>query len=77
MILVYKTDCHHSYASRDIIAICSSKRIAMMLIKRKVKLEGEKLSEYDLRHLNNINQTQGYEGEGEFDMEEIDKNVLI
>ena len=49
----------------------------MMLIKRKVKAEGEKLNEDDLYNLQHINQTQGYEGEGEFDMEEIDKNVLI
>lgn len=75
--LVYKTDSWHSYASRDIIGVCSSKPIAIRICKQQATKEGEKIDSDQLFNLNNINQTQGYTGEGEFVIEPVEKNVLL
>ena len=77
MYLVYKTDCHHSYASRDLIAACTRKDLIIPIIKKQAKKEGQKLTSDDLFNLRNISQTQGYEGEGEFHFEEIETNKLL
>lgn len=77
MYLIYKTDCNHSYASRDLIGITGNKKTVMKLIKQKVKLEGEKLDSDQKFNLENISQTQGYEGEGEFHFEEVETNKLL
>lgn len=75
--LVYKTDAWHSYASRDLIGVCTSVESVYDIINQKVKKEGETLSEDDLFNLSNIKQTYGYEGEGEFDYEEVDTDILF
>lgn len=77
MYLIYKTDCHHSYASRDLIGITGNKKTVLKLIKQQVKKEGEKLDSDQLFNLENISQTQGYEGKGEFHFEEVETNKLL
>lgn len=77
MYLVYKTDCHHSYASRDIIGVCTSKLNAIKICKSQAKKDGVRIDSDQLFNLNNISQTQGYEGPGEFHFEEFKTNVLL
>lgn len=76
VFIVYKTDNWHSYASRDLIGASESMPGAMELVRLQVEKEGEELSKDDLYNLSHIKQTQGYEGEGEFDIEEVTLNKL-
>lgn len=75
--LVYKTDAWHTIGSRLLIACCDNKKKAIRLIKKLADSEDEKLSEDDIYNLEKINQTQGYKGNGEFVIDEVEKNVLI
>lgn len=75
--LVYKNDNFHSYASRDIIGVATTFLNAIKLCRAQAKKENIKLTEYDLFNLKEIKQTQGYEGEGEFFIEEVNQNQLI
>jgi len=77
VFIVYKTDNWHSYKSRDIIGLSDTQEGAIELCQAKAKDEGEAIDDIELFHLNNIQQTQGYSGEGEFQFEEMDINVLI
>lgn len=77
MYLIFKTDCHHSYASRDLIGIVESKILAIDLCKLQAKKEHKKITPDQLFNLNNISQTQGYSGDGEFDMQEVEINTLL
>jgi hypothetical protein len=77
VFILFKTDAWHSFASRDLIGIFESKELLIDAIKEKAKKEGQKLSQDDIFNLNNISQTQGYSGEGEFDFDEIEINTLI
>jgi hypothetical protein len=75
--LIYKTDVHHSYASRDLIGISTNDSSPISIIKQQVEKEGEDLSSDDLYNLSTIKQTQGYEGEGEFDYESVETDILL
>jgi len=75
--IVYKTDVWHSYASRDLIGVCTTLLQAIKIVKAQAKKEGEKLSKYTLQFLSEKLQTQDYEGKGEFDIEEIEVNTLL
>jgi hypothetical protein len=81
--LVYKTDTWHSYNSRDLIGVATTAKIAITLIKRKAKQEGHPFRpsnddhKWQLDFCAEKQQTQGYEGEGEFVWEEISKNTLL
>lgn len=77
MYLVYKSDKQHSYASLDLIAVCSNKDQARDMIVWKAQKEGETLTEDDNHCLENYKQTQGYKGKGEFLYQEIPVNVLL
>lgn len=75
--LLYKTDSRHSYASRDLIGVATSKEKVIALCKQQAKKEGEKFDSDQLFNLNNISQTQGYSGHGEFHFEEVKTNILL
>lgn len=77
VFLVYKTDAWHSYASRDIIGIGTTLRESFSIILKQVEKEGEDLSDDDKYNLSNIKQTQGYNGEGEFQIEPVNTNELL
>lgn len=70
IILVYKTDDHHSYASRDLIAICTTTKNVLKVVKKYADKEGNEIDADQEFNLNNIKQTQGYP-DGEFDTEII------
>lgn len=76
VFIVYKTDPWHSYASRDLLGVGTSKNHAIKLCKEQASKEGERISSDQLFNLNNINQTQGYSGEGEFVIEPVTVNTL-
>ena len=73
---IYKTDNWHSYQSRELIAIAEAESPTNIIIEA-AKKEGEELSEDDIYNIVNIDQTQGYSGEGEFDIEAVETDKLI
>lgn len=75
--LVYKTDAHHSYASRDIIGIATHPARAIDICEAQANKEGETLNEAQMFNLNNIEQTQGYSGDGEFQFESVETDTLL
>lgn len=75
--LVYKTDTHHSYSSRNIIGIATDIYEALSICTLQAHKEGEKIGIEQGYNLMNIQQTQGYTGEGEFQFEELNINVLL
>lgn len=77
MFLVYKTDSHHSYASRDIIGVCVDLGRAIAVCIYKATKEGEKITKAQLVHLRQKKQTQGYFGDGEFVIEAVRTNILL
>ncbi|AFM54780.1 hypothetical protein B620_gp02 [Croceibacter phage P2559S] len=77
MYLVYKSDNQHSYQSLDLIAVATTKAHAIQLICNQASNENEIISDDDNYNLNNIKQTQGYAGDGEFLFSEIETNTLL
>jgi hypothetical protein len=66
IILVYRTDVHHSHESKELIGIATSKRNASTICRAASWAEGDRLSKEQQDLLERIGQTQGYEGQGEF-----------
>jgi len=77
VIIIYKTDTHHSYASRDIIGIATEFKEAVRICKQQAKKEHEKFDNACLFDLTNMQQTQCYKGEGDFQLETIQTDTLI
>lgn len=77
VFVVYKTDAHHSYASRDIIGIATLDSYAIMICQQQAKKEGNKIEGHQLWNLQHLKQTQGYEGEGEFQFESVAVDRLL
>ncbi len=77
MYLIYKADNFHSYASRDLIGCTSNPKMVIEICQQEAKKENHKLSKDDLFNLNTYQQTQGYSGEGEFNYEAIETDVLL
>ena len=77
MYLVFKTDNWHTHASKDLIGICSGKEVVEEVVAECAKKENGKVSDDDWFNLFNINQTQGYEGEGEFVVEEVETDTYL
>lgn len=77
VFLVYKTDSWHSYASRDTIGIGTDEEKAFNICEEHAKKEGETFDNDQIFNLNNLKQTQGYSGDGEFQYEEIKLNILL
>jgi len=77
MYLVYKCDNQHSYQSLDLIAVATTKAHAIQLICNQASNENESISDDDNYNLNNIKQTQGYKGDGEFLYQQVEVNVLF
>ena len=77
IILVYKTDFQHSYASRDLIGICYTEKTPLDIVKEHIEKNGyPKLDDKQAWNLMNITQTQGYE-ECEYDTESQELDTLI
>lgn len=77
VFIVYKTDSHHSYASRDIIGVATTERKAIQICKWRATKENEKISKEQLINLGNMKQTQGYAGDGEFMYEAAQTNCQL
>lgn len=77
MYLVYKTDVWHSYASRDIIGVCTSQSSAINICNQQAEKEGEEIDKDQSFNLVTISQTQGYSGDGEFQIEEFETDKLL
>lgn len=79
VFVVYKTDAHHSYASRDIIGIATNEYQAISICANQARKEGFyfKKGSSALWELENLKQTQSYKGEGEFQYESVELNKLL
>lgn len=77
--LVYTTDVRLSFASRDVIGVCTSEAQAIKIVKAHAKKEGAKLSAEDLYNLSWIWQTQGTHEDWDWNyfIEPVEKNTLI
>lgn len=75
--MVYKTDAQHSYASRDLIGVATTPHVAMLICSEQATKEHQKLNREQIFNLDNIKQTQGYSGEGEFHYEKVIVDQLL
>ena len=75
--IIYKTDNQHSFKSRDVIGVSRNIDELTSLICQQVNKEGGSLYLEQWELLANTNQTQGYKGDGEFVVEEIEIGTLI
>lgn len=73
----YTTDFYHSYGSRDLITVCHNKATAIGRCREHARSNGPDFDEDDGFNLHNINQTQGYDGEHEYVIEEIGLNKVL
>ena len=73
--ILFSCDNWHSWASMELLAVCSSLNNAIKLAKKKAKIDGCKISADGLYMLKNKLQTQDYEN-GEFYIQEITQNEL-
>lgn len=70
-------DNHHTRSSQTTLAVCTSMNKAIKLANQYSIAEyGNPLSEQDKRQLNSYMQTQGYEQDGEFIIEEYKTNQI-
>jgi len=74
--LIFETDNWHTHSSKNLIAVCSTFNTAISLLKKDCKAKGNPLSEDDIYNLQHIKQTQNFEGDGEFVIEEMKENVI-
>jgi hypothetical protein len=77
MVLVYKTDTWHTQESRELIGVCSNINSGINICHQRAKKEKHQITSQQHELLDSIRQTQGYEGTGEFYMEEQPINILI
>jgi hypothetical protein len=77
ILLVYKTDSHHSYHSREIIGVATSNEEAISICVNQSRRDDEEFDGEQMYNLRNIKQTQDYSGEGEFQYEEVKTNTLL
>ena len=75
VVIVYKVDNWHSYSSRDIIGVVdeSVPDNIMNIIQAQAKKEGHVITSDEIVK----DQTQGYEGDGEFAWEHLELNKLL
>lgn len=72
---VYVTDAWLSYASRDLIAICSDLKNAIDIVKKHSQKYDIELNEWDLNFLIEKHQTQGHEQN--YCIEKIELNTMV
>ena len=77
VFLVYKTDEHHSYASRELIGIGTSKEDAILIIVEYTHHFAGNITQELLEQLRTIKQTQGFNDVGEFQYEEVKTNTFL
>lgn len=73
--VVYSGDCVLSVRSLDVIAVATTKKAAIRLVKQHARIYGEQLSKDDLACLESHLQTQGRDCN--YHIEVTEKNVLI
>lgn len=75
--LIFKTDANHTHQSKVLIGVSTDKFTAYGICAFKAKEEGEEFYEENIEHLRDMNQTQNYEGVGEFVLVESALNTLL
>lgn len=73
VFIVFKTDHWHSHSSRTILGACTSMDKAFQICQQRAIKEDSLLTPNEW----NKNQSQGYLGVGEFDVEEVELNKLL
>ena len=77
VFLIYKTDQHHSKASRELIGVVQKEVHVLDICKQEAEREHAELDDSQIFYLKQIRQTHGYKGAGEFDYEEVETGVLL
>jgi len=75
--ILYKTDKYHTNTSRELLGVFDNLNDLAYAIETKASQEDCLISSDDWTNLQKINQTQGYDGEGEFFIELISLNELV
>lgn len=75
--LAFKTDEKHSQEVRDLIGICEDLSQAIRICLLKAKEENTIIGINDMYNLSSIFQTQNYDGEGEFIIEQKPLNTIL
>ena len=78
VFLAYECDVWHTHQSKVLIGAFTTKNNAVKGIKERAAETEDELDEDDFRNLEDLNQTQSFQGSiGEFMIEEIEMNKLI
>jgi len=77
MYLIYKTDNHHSFKSRDVIGVVEEEKNIIKICQLQAKKEEFVITGEQIFNLSNYKQTQGYVGDGEFVVEQVNINELL
>ena len=77
VFIVYRTDNHHTIATREIIGIGLTKEDAIQIIIEYTIYMAGVITPELLEQLKNINQTQGFSEPNEFMIEEYETNKYI
>jgi len=75
--LVYQTDVNHSYDSRNLIGVATTPESAIVIIVDHTLKFGGTINYERLEQLRTIQQTQGYNGVGEFQFEEVETDAHL
>lgn len=75
--LVFHTDVWHTNASKELLCVCTSWDSVMININQWVAMDCGELSEEQADLLHRIGQTQGYDGTGEFIVQEMELDELF
>jgi dTDP-glucose pyrophosphorylase len=73
--LLYRTDAWHS--NKVLLGVYTDYKKMIKAIDKIARSEDVEITDHDLYLLNTIQQTQSYEGDGEFLYEIIESNTLL
>jgi len=78
LLLVYTTDNHHSFASRDLIGVVDSDGSFIDLVKSHARdVKGLELTDADVFNLQSYGQTQNLDSDFEYASEWVKTNTVF
>jgi hypothetical protein len=75
--IIFKTNVWHHRTSRELIGVATTKELMTELCTEQATAENEVIDNDQLYNLQNILQTQGYSGDGEFFVIQSETDTLI
>jgi len=75
--LIFRTDSWHTNSSKELIGVATLDEHKMTILHTAARVDKVKFSKDDYYNLESISQTQGYAGEGEFVIEEVETDKFL